>query len=59
MQSIAPKKRGFPMPNWPLTWAFGAVLRSYRFDHYRTVREDERPTLQTGGYLDQRRLRCA
>jgi leucyl aminopeptidase len=26
--------------------AFGAVLRSYRFDHYRTVREDERPTLQ-------------
>ncbi len=26
--------------------ALGAKLRSYRFDHYRSVREEERPTLK-------------
>src|SRR5438105_862966 len=26
--------------------AFGALLRSYRFDHYRTMKDDERPTVK-------------
>lgn len=26
--------------------AFGAMLRSYRFDHYRSMKDDERPTLK-------------
>jgi leucyl aminopeptidase len=41
-----PKKARLSEAQLAAHLAFGAVLRSYRFDHYRTIREDERPTLQ-------------
>jgi leucyl aminopeptidase len=41
-----PKKARLSEAELAAHLAFGAVLRSYRFDQYRSLREDERPTLK-------------
>lgn len=41
-----PKKSPLSEAELAAHLAFGAMLRSYRFDHYRSVRDEERPTLK-------------
>jgi leucyl aminopeptidase len=42
----APKKGKIGGADLAAHLALGATLRSYRFDHYRKVKEDEKPTLK-------------
>src|SRR5215469_16428333 len=41
-----PKKSPLSEAELAAHLAFGAMLRSYRFDHYRSVKDDELPTLK-------------
>src|SRR5262245_22230054 len=43
----APKRAKVGEPELSTHLALGAQLRSYRFDHYRKVSDDEKPTLKS------------
>ena len=46
MPSMLPKRAKISEAELAAHLALGAYLRSYRFDHYRKVGEDEKPTLK-------------
>ena len=41
-----PKKSPLSEAEMAAHLAFGAIMRSYRFDHYRSLKDDERPTIK-------------